>query len=68
MQLGFTDKLIFLWGEYFGGLQSLPLISHVTLLDLFRFWEVLVYITHCDQWPGQEVPVTDDLDPRGLGW
>ena len=25
-------------------------------------------IYHCDQWPGQVVPVADDLDPSIFGW
>ena len=55
-------------GAYFGGLESLPLILHETLLGFFRFWEVLVEHFHCYQWPGQVVPVADTLDPRGFGW
>ena len=68
MKTGFTDHLHLLMGVYFGGVHSLTLISHVALLGLLIFWEVLVHIIHCDQWPGQVVYVADDLDPRGFGW
>ena len=67
MHLSFTDQLRLLLGEYFGGLHSLTLILHVTLLGFLRFWEVLVYIIHCVQLSGQVVSVAYALDPRGFG-
>ena len=48
MQLGLTDQLRFLLGDYCGGSYSLTLILHVTLLGFFLFREVLVDILHCD--------------------
>ena len=68
MQLGFTDNLRLLMGEYFGRTHSLTLISHVPLLGFPRFWEVLVQTLHCDKWTGKVVSIVDALDPRGFGW
>ena len=68
MQLGFTDHLRLLMGDYFGGVHSLPLISHVALLSFLIFWEVLVHVLQYDQFPGQLVFVAYSLDPCGFGW
>ena len=42
----------------------IPYLAH---LGLLVFWEVLVYMVYDEQWPGEEVTVSDALEPRCFG-
>ena len=43
----------------FGGMYALALTFHVSLLCLFRLWEMLVHILGSDEWPGAVVAMMD---------
>ena len=50
-----------------GGSDTLPLVTHVTMLSLLGFWEMFMNVLDIDQWPCVVVASANGLEPCGFG-
>ena len=46
-----------------GGSDTLPLVTHVTMLSLLGFWEMFMDVLDIDQWPCVVVSAADGFEP-----